>query len=229
MPRSKSRHFRCVLAIYDFPSIHYHHRMQRLRRAVLIIFISFFVTGVAFVLGRHHCPARGLALTSARANFHRLKNRTTLPRPTDFDTRANLEAMTRPGDDRGRWSDSRAATIEGYVVSVANGPLELTNCYVPGHTDIHIHIGLRPDAPPKEQFVVETTPRMSDWAKSQGLDWSEERLRRDLVGRWCRFEGWLFFDAHHADESENIAPGRANNWRATAWEIHPITKIDVIR
>ena len=218
-----------IESIYDFPSIHYHQTMQRWRRIVPIILVWVVLVAAAFVLARHHCPTSGLALTSARANFHRLKNRTALPRQADFDTRLTLEALLQAGDDRSRWTDSHAASIEGYVVSVANGPLELTNCYVPGHTDIHIHIGLRPDALPKEQVVVETTPRMTDWARSQGLDWSEARLRRDLVGRWCRFEGWLFFDAHHADESENIAPGRANNWRATAWEIHPLTKIEVIR
>ncbi len=203
--------------------------MQRLRRTLLVLLICFVLLSAVFVLARHHCPAGGLALTTERSNFHRLKNRTTIPDPTAFDPRANLEAMLQAGDDRNRWSDSRAAIIEGYVVSVANGPLELTNCYVPGHTDIHIHIGLRPDAPPNEQFVLETTPRMTDWARSQGIDWSEERLRRDLVGRRCRFEGWLFFDSHHAEESENIAPGRPKNWRATAWEIHPITKIEVIK
>lgn len=76
---------------------------------------------------------------------------------------------------------------------------------------------------------MEVTPPMQDWARSQGWDWSAEKLERDLVGRWCRFEGWLFFDASHTGESENIAPGREGNWRGTAWEIHPITKFEVLR
>jgi hypothetical protein len=42
-------------------------------------------------------------------------------------------------------------------------------------------------------------------------------------------EGWLLFDREHAGESENTAPGRAANWRATAWELHPVTKIEIIR
>ena len=128
-----------------------------------------------------------------------------------------------------RWSTSRAARVEGYVVSVASGPLELVNCLAPCNRDIHIHIALRPDAPPHEQFVLETTPRMEYWAQSQGWDWSEVRLKKDLVGHYCRFEGWLFYDSHHAAEAENTAPGRQGNWRATAWEIHPVTKFTVIQ
>lgn len=90
--------------------------------------------------------------------------------------------MLQPGDDRERWSATRAARVEGYVVSIANGPIELTNCHVPCSRDIHIHIGLRPDAPPREQVVLEITPRMQEWARRQGRDWSEETLRGELLG-----------------------------------------------
>jgi hypothetical protein len=93
--------------------------------------------------------------------------------------------------------------------------------------DIHINLARTADAPVTEQVVMEVTPPMQDWARSQGWDWSAAKLERDLPGRWCRFEGWLFFDLTHAGESENIAPGRFGNWRRTAWEIHPITKFEV--
>jgi len=36
------------------------------------------------------------------------------------------------------------------------------------------------------------------------------------------------FDAEHQGESENTATERAENWRATAWEIHPVTSIEVV-
>jgi hypothetical protein len=69
---------------------------------------------------------------------------------------------------------------------------------------------------------------MEDWAKLQGSDWSAVALYDKLLGRRVRFEGWLFFDTSHAGESENIAAGRRGNWRATAWEIHPVTKFEII-
>jgi hypothetical protein len=81
----------------------------------------------------------------------------------------------------------------------------------------------------REQVALEITPRMQEWARHQGRDWSEEKLRGDLLSKWCSFEGWLLYDSHHADESENNAPGRPDNWRATAWEIHPITNFEIRR
>jgi len=161
--------------------------------------------------------------------MHRLKNRTAIPQPAEFDTVVTLSQLLQPGDDRQRWSQTRAARVEGYVVSVANGPLELTNCSLPCSRDIHVHVGLRPDAPPREQVVLEVTPRVAEWARQQGWDWSEENLKRELLGHWCLFEGWLFYDTDHAKESENTAPGREGNWRGTAWEIHPITNFAITR
>lgn len=174
----------------------------------------------------HHCPESGFALSPERRELQRLKNRTALPQPADFDTAVTLATMLQPGNDSNRWSATRAGRVEGYVVSIANGPMELTNCYWPTSRDIHIHIGARPDAPPREQLVLEVTPRMQDWARNQGWDWSEETLRSVMLNRWCSFEGWLLYNSHHASESETNAPGRADNWRATAWEIHPITNFE---
>ena len=90
-------------------------------------------------------------------------------------------------------------------------------------------IATRKGSAKNEHVVLEVTPRLRDWAAGQGIDWSEKTLQAQLVGHWCEFEGWLYFDVGHAEQSENIAPGNAGNWRATAWEIHPITKITVIR
>ena len=202
--------------------------MKRSQSIVLFVVLMTALIAIAFVAGGRRCPSQGLALTQERRDFHRLKNRTTTPLPTDIDSNVTLMSLLRAGDDSTRWSTSRAARIEGYVVSVAAGPLELTNCYVPGRRDTHIHIGTRPDSPPTEQIVVETTPPMEDWAERQGWNWSAGALRSNLLGRRVRFEGWLFFDSSHAGESENIAPGRPGNWRATAWEIHPVTKFEIL-
>ena len=182
---------------------------------------------IGLILFTHNCPASGIAFTRERLDLHRLKNRTALPQPADFDERVTLTSLSQPGNDSARWSTSRAGRIEGYVVSVAAARTELANCYC--GRDTHIHIASRPNAPPREHVVLETTPRMEAWARSRGWDWSEETLKRELIGRLVRFEGWLLFDSGHAMESENIAPGTPNNWRTTAWEIHPVTKIEVIR
>ena len=175
------------------------------------------------------CPTAGLALTSRARQLHRLKNRTALPQAADFDAQVTLAALLERGNDTQRWSTDRAAKIQGEVIDVAYARPEATNCFSPCRRDIHIAIADRKGAPKSEQVIVEITPRFQDWAMSQGIDWSAETLQRQLIGHWCEFEGWLYFDVGHDEESENIAPGQPDNWRATAWEIHPVTKITVVR
>ena len=187
----------------------------------LIIAVWLVLTG--------NCPSAGIALTSRARQLHRLKNRTALPQAADFDTRITLAELLKPGDDTNRWSTDRAGRIEGEVIDVENAGPEATNCFNPWGRDVHILIATRKGASKSEHVVVEVTPPLRDWAAKQGIDWSEKTLQAQLVGRWCEFEGWLYFDVGHAEESENIAPGNPNNWRATAWEIHPITKITVLR
>jgi hypothetical protein len=173
-------------------------------------------------------PPEGIALTSGARALNRLKNRTELPRADDFDSRVTLAELLRSGEDRERWSASRAAFVEGYVIRVWEGGVEAANSFSLFRRDTHIEVGSRPDSPQRERVIFEVTPPLKDWAKRQGMDWSNAALARELKGRRCRFEGWLLFDFNHAEESENIRPGRTANWRATAWEIHPVTSIKVL-
>jgi hypothetical protein len=50
-----------------------------------------------------------------------------------------------------------------------------------------------------------------------------------LLGRWVKVTGWMLFDVEHQSEAENTAPGRPRNWRATAWEVHPVTAIEIVQ
>lgn len=192
--------------------------MKQIRFILVVVALCVIV----FLALRNYCPASGVAFNKERREFQQLKNRTALPLQSDFESGVTLATLLQPGDDRSRWANSRAAQLEGYVVSVYSGPLEAANCYC--RRDVHIMLGPRPDSLAREQVVLEVTPRLESTK-----EWSLEKLQRELTGRRVRFQGWLFFDAVHAGESENTAPGRANNWRATAWELHPITKIDVLK
>src|SRR5215213_10388470 len=196
-------------------------------RTIVPLGIVALLTALWLVLALN-CPSAGIALTSRARDLHRLKNRTAVPQPTDFDSRITLDALLQPGDDTNRWSTDRAARIQGEVIDVAYAGAEATNCFNPCRRDIHILLTMRKGAAKSEHVVVEVTPNLFDWAAGQGIDWSEKTLQAQLVGHWCEIEGWLYFDLGHAEESENISPGKSNNWRATAWEIHPVTKITVI-
>lgn len=201
---------------------------RRLKIGLILLTVTGSLIAALFLI-QARCPATGLALSPAVRQSVRLKNRSALPARTDFDGRVSLAALLQAGEDRARWSVERAAAVEGYVVEVGPGGVEAANCYSLGRRDTHIYVALGPGAPPRERVVLEVTPRLAAWAGGHGWDWSEAALRRDLVGRWCSFEGWLFYDDEHDDESENTAPGGAGNWRATAWEVHPVTSIRVLR
>lgn len=175
------------------------------------------------------CPQQGCALTAEKRAFVMLKNRETQPTASDFDRLVSLDALLASGDDASRWSESRAGAVEGYVVRVEVGGVESSNCFSLTRRDVHIHLARRADAPAIETVVVEVTPRAAAAARARGLDWSLPALKRDLTGRLCRFEGWLLFDREHADESLNTAPGNPVDWRATAWELHPVTRIEIVR
>jgi hypothetical protein len=173
------------------------------------------------------CLSDALLLPRTR-ELNRLKNRIALPSHTDIDPAVTLEAMLTPGDDRARWSQDRAGSIEGVVVRVHDAGRESANCFSGTRVDAHIEIGQRLDAPPTQRVIVEVTPPMRDWAYGQGNDWSTATLQRELTGRRVRIQGWLMFDDEHDRESENTNPGRQDNWRATAWELHPVTAIQVV-
>jgi hypothetical protein len=200
--------------------------MTRTRILLLAGVVLLFSLWLVLAL---NCPSAGIALTRRARDLHRLKNRTALPRPADFDARVTLDALLEAGDDTDRWSTDRAARVQGLVIDVAYARPEATNCFSPCRRDIHVVVANRKDAPKTEQVVLEITPNLGNWAASQGIDWSEKTLQAQLVGHWCEFEGWLYFDVGHAEEAENTTPHRSGNWRATAWELHPVTKMSVIR
>ncbi len=204
------------------------HRRGSLSRFAEPLIVGVCAMTLGFVgTGCRTCGINWLLLPAKRAN-NALKNRTVLPTVVDFDPSVTLEALLQPGDDRRRWSNNRAAAIEGLVVRVIEAGRETANCLSTTRRDLHIELAQRLDASSRERVIVEVTPPLRDQASKRGLDWSATTLQRMLVGRRVRLEGWLFFDDEHDDEAENTRPGGVGNWRATAWEIHPVTSIAVL-
>jgi hypothetical protein len=203
--------------------------MSTARRRLAFVIVPIVVLLALWAVLTLNCPSAGIALTANARNLHRLKNRTALPQAADFDQRATLDALLQPGEDRDRWTTDRAARIQGEVIDVEYARAEATNCFSPCRRDIHIVVARQKGVPKTGHVIVEVTPKLRDWAAQQGIDWSEKTLQAQLIGHWCEFEGWLYFDVGHAEESENMAAGNPENWRATAWEIHPVTRITVLR
>jgi hypothetical protein len=212
-------------------------------RAVMLLVIALGAAALAqedeniYVLSDGtKCPAQGTAGSAKGKALNRLKNRSTMPCIQDIDEEVTLAAMLAPGDDDNRFDSDRAATVTGIVVRVIpGGDAESCNCGATNQVDrdTHIELALSPDAPPTQRVIVEVTPRLRKRMKdhSPSVDWSTAALRDPVTGikgKWVTLTGWLMFDFIHANGAENSNPGDPDNWRATAWEIHPVAAIKML-
>jgi len=178
-----------------------------------------------------NCPTVGDATGANVRALNTLKRRMTVPTPADIDPNVTLKTMVAPGDDTTRWDEKRGATIEGYVADVKVGGVESVNCHThdPAYRDTHIALTLDPMKNDESTYViVEVTPQVREEMSKKGVDWSTKTLRTSLLGRWVRVTGWLLFDVEHKPNAKNTASGGAHIWRATVWEVHPITAIEVL-
>jgi hypothetical protein len=181
------------------------------------------------------CPEKGSSPKQSLIALDIQKNRATQPSGDSIDPDVTLGAMLSPGNDIGRFDATKGATLEGIVVRVKDGSSETCNCHArnPIDQDTHIELALSSDAPRTQHVVTEVTPRFRKRMKDAGVDWSTATLQGEhgadgIVGKWVRVTGWLFFDEPHEGISENTNPGGAHNVRATCWEIHPITALEVL-
>jgi hypothetical protein len=111
------------------------------------------------------------------------------------------------------------------------GGIESCNCNSrdPRFRDTHIVLALDPKEKKASRMVVaEVTPRWREIMQQRGADWSTDGLKKTLIGKKVRLRGWMLYDWHYTDESENTNPGGRKNWRATAWEVHPVISIEVL-
>lgn len=178
------------------------------------------------------CPLDGDTRSAQVRALNHLKNRLTVPTAADLDSAVTMAALTASGNDRRRFSTRKAARLVGYVADIKVGGVESVNCHAknPADRDTHIELTLEPNNPDESRHViVEVTPRWRELMAKRGTDWSTAALRRQLLGRWIEVTGWLLYDAEHEAEAANTHHGNAEVWRATVWEIHPITAMSVVQ
>ena len=179
------------------------------------------------------CPDSGNAIPANVRVLNRLKNRSAPPHDSDIDSSVTLAAILAPStNDAPRFNDGKGAEITGFVFRVIpGGHFETTNCKKgdPVHRDTHIELTMSPtDTVEIRRVIVEVTPRWRAAELPDSVDWSTATLQQTLEGHWAKVRGWLMFDAEHKSQAENTHPGGDRNWRATAWEIHPITALTLV-
>jgi hypothetical protein len=162
------------------------------------------------------------SLSKSKQELNLLKNRDA--GPTSIDSSVTLAAiMTRANDSK--FKNDEGASIIGYVAHVKAGePQETCNCARTDIADIHIDVVLnKKDAATSSKYmIVEITPRYQD--KLGALD----RVKAAIEGHWVKFTGWMMNDIVHRMNAKNTNPKGKAIWRATSWEIHPVTAFEVV-
>ena len=207
-------------------------KRQAVKRRFLVLLLAF--SALAFSATAQTpttCPPEGIAQRPQVRAINLLKNRETGPTPNQNDPEVTLEAMLVPGSDRDRWSNTSGGDIVGFVWDVKVGGIETCNCKAtdPANRDTHIELVVDPgNTAAIDRVIVEVTPRWRQKMAAQGIDWSTSKLQSTIMHKWIHVTGWLLFDFEHQNQAENTAPGNSKNWRGTAWEIHPITSMEVV-
>ncbi|PYS25577.1 MAG: hypothetical protein DMF72_01345 [Acidobacteria bacterium] len=179
------------------------------------------------------CPACGTATSQKGIDLDVLKNRDNKATAPDTITVADLAR----GSNDSAFPANKQVSVTGYVATVVSGGMpENCNCGRNDLRDIHINIVTNPsEANDQSKYVVvEFTPR---WEKNFGLDDSNYQkmlaaVRKDIQGKWIKFDGWTLYDSFHENASKSTNPNQKTctvpnekkcNWRATPWEVHPVT------
>jgi hypothetical protein len=173
------------------------------------------------------CPPEGDGGDTA---LNRLKNRVDDGNSgnyydVDLGTLINLPYPQSVGRvNRSNWSADDASAVSqyegvpvratGYILNIKHEGTESTNCHSTDNRDYHTWFAPDPNADRSASIVAEVTPRMQ--AIRSG--WDSATLA-GLVGKQVRISGWLLMDQEH--------PEQLGQTRATLWEIHPITHIEV--
>jgi hypothetical protein len=189
---------------------------------------------------------------------NRRKNRTDQPDTSYLVTLGAIRALTDSTlwhmSSRAQWTaadrlvvhpyEGTPVTVVGFfeIIRPQSGSSESTNCRATAERDTDWHIALVASTNEREPeaVVVEPTPR----TKRRNNGWTPANARqfairksvggaRDTTVPQVRVTGFLMLDPSHPHAIRRACTGNCTPprccYRATLWEIHPVTKIEVRR
>jgi hypothetical protein len=176
------------------------------------------------------CDMEGSTNNTQTQYRNRLKNRWHIPRNEDFDTAFTWQNIMGDEENPRRFDTKKAGILRGYIAYISRTNAESCNCNYREEAFHDLHIALvENEADLRDRtkhIIIEITPRLREIMKAQNIDWHFDTLKK-----WRRkkvtVEGWLFYDWDHGDDAFLRMRDSVNNWRATCWEIHPVTKMTV--
>ncbi|HEY3783194.1 MAG TPA: hypothetical protein VGL56_19110 [Fimbriimonadaceae bacterium] len=177
----------------------------------------------------------GADLTPDVAAANDLKNRYIAPdEADDIDYTATASVFTTepPPGQATHLNQAKGADVQAYVVKVKPGGAETCNCQTPDQQWWDTHIYLSPEKGTTDLmkcFIVEVTPRFRLAGNSGLVGQTTQDLKTALKpGTEVEVTGWQFYDAEHKGSAATLNNSKAGDWRATCWEIHPVTDIEIV-
>lgn len=180
---------------------------------------------------------------SVPVSFLRLAEFVELDRKISFALETRNHEVHK--GDLARLGEGQVVGLVGYVYSLQLAGIESANCLLTGeqNADFMLHLGfdkaatamLHSDNPlPSDErrkiqqtsVVAEITPY---YRYKFRPNWTLEKLRA-IVGKQVKILGQLMMDSEHYKPAQDCGYPSANQrtcWRASAWEIHPVTAIYV--
>ncbi len=155
------------------------------------------------------------------AAMNRLKNRDDIT--GDIDHSITIQSLMAAKEETDL-DPNTPIQITGFVADVIDGtPRETCNCARSDIKDIHIDIvAKKADRNKKVKYViVEITPRFKEALGDLAT------VKSQIVNKCVKFTGWPTYDYKHRSNARNIK-AKGNIWRATAWEVHPVTAFEVV-
>ena len=193
------------------------------------MFLSAAVAVLAQTAGT--CPPEGDAPKAKIRDLNIQKARMTSPSDDDIDDTVTMDSLEEPGDDSMRFDNGTAVAIAGYVIVVRDGGPNSSNCHSqdPADQDTVLELASDGSVPdPGHRVFAVVTPRWRAIMAKQGQDWTTRGLKAKYLHQAIIVTGWLLFDFEAANRAANTAPlPNPGITRNTAWEIHPVTDIEL--
>lgn len=158
------------------------------------------------------------ALNAQPITVQRMISGLTDPKDKPPATTRSSDKWTGPLVQQVQSFEADSVVLTAYVVKAIPEGQEACNCNSPKASDHDVHVYVNDtadDDSTADAAIVEVTPRWRD----ANPTWTAPNISA-LSGRRVRFTGWLLFDQFHFSM---IGQGE----RATLWEIHPVTSIQV--
>lgn len=190
------------------------------------------------------CPLTGCG-EMGDAELNKAKNRTDAPSKVVAMTLDEILRLPQPpnwntGSERasirGRGREGSGVMVAGFLLKAKAEGKESCNCGLSRRVDTDVHMVMVSEMPAdtknkeamdtseKTSVTAEITPRV----RGSNEKWLYRNVN-DLEGSYIRLTGFLMLDTGHLPQTLQLQGERFHQSlkRATNWEVHPITNIEV--